>query len=138
MTVRNFKSLIKKAKENLNKIILQRNKEYGDFANIADFTNTFFINNITFITDRINALNDAEYNKAKTAIFMIGLKLARIENQIKIHEEQLNYIDSFTDFLGYLELLKQVNIKDLVLTCNVKSSKLHKTLIEYANEYLQT
>lgn len=127
-----FNKLIKQAKENLSDVLPQRNKEYGEFKKIAEFTNLFFINNMLSINERIREITQCQYDSVKTAIFMIGLKLARLENQT-----ENPHLDSITDFLGYLELLKQTKIKSLVLRCNLKTSKLHKNLIEYANAELQ-
>ena len=127
MEQKKFNTIMQKAQDNIKEILKQRNKEYGNFLNIANFTNDFFINNM----QNIDITETKEYNACKTAIFMLGLKLARIE------KDYTNpHFDSLSDFLGYLQLLKDLNIKDLKLHENKTASKLHKQLIEYANKEL--
>lgn len=127
MQTKEFNTIMQKAQESIKEILKQRNKEYGNFLNIADFTSTFFISNM----QNIDITKIKDYNACRVAIFMLGLKLARIEK-----DNTNPHFDSLVDFLGYLQLLKNLDIKDLQLIANKKSSQLHKQLIEYANKEL--
>lgn len=132
MKEREFRILMSSAKAQVKDILQERGKDYGDFSNIASFVNEFYITNIKSVMDRITEINDDEYNRAMVALFMLGLKLARLENN-----PENPHFDSVIDFLGYLELLKQVGIKGLELKNNLKCSTLHKKLIQYANNELK-
>lgn len=132
MKEREFKILMSKAKAQVKDILQERGKDYGSFSDVSSFVNEFYITNIKSVVDRITELNNDEYNRAMVALFMIGVKLARLENDV-----ENPHFDSVIDFLGYLELLKQVGIKDLELKNNRKCSTLHKRLIEYANNELK-
>ena len=132
MKEREFKILMSNAKAQLKEVLQQRSKEYGSFSDISSFVNEFYIANIKSVMDRITELNNDEYNRAMVALFMLGVKLARLEN-----ETENPHFDSVIDFLGYLELLKQVGIKGLELKNNLKCSTLHKKLIQYANNELK-
>lgn len=123
--------LIEKAKLELENTLKERGQQYGDFYNIASFCDDFYINNMQYIIDKMDSLDIKDFKSAKLAIFMLGVKLARIENNTK----NLHY-DSVLDFLGYLELLKRTHIKGLQLKANLECSSLHKKLIEYANNEL--
>ena len=109
-------------------ILQERGKNYGSFSDVSSFVNEFYITNIKSVVDRITEFNNDEYNRAMVALFMIGVKLARLENDV-----ENPHFDSVIDFLGYLELLKETGIKGLELKNNLKCSTLHKRLIEYAN-----
>ena len=132
MKEREFKILMSSAKAQLKEVLQERSKEYGSFSDIASFVNEFYIINIKSVMDRITELNNDEYNRAMVALFMLGVKLARLEN-----EAENPHFDSVIDFLGYLELLKQVGIKGLELKTHIKGSRLHKKLIQYANDELK-
>lgn len=132
MKEREFKILISNAKAQLKEVLQQRSKEYGSFSDISSFVNEFYVTNMRSVTEKIIHLNNDEYNRAMVAVFMLGLKLARLEN-----ETENPHFDSVLDFLGYLELLKEVGIKGLELKSNLKCSALHKRLIEYANYELK-
>lgn len=132
MKEREFSILMSKAKVQVKDILQERGKDYGSFAELSSFVNEFYITNIKSVVDRITELNNDEYNRAMVALFMIGVKLARLENDV-----ENPHFDSVIDFLGYLELLKQVGIKGLELKTHLKGSKLHKRLIEYANNELK-
>lgn len=110
----------------------ERGKDYGSFSDVSSFVNEFYITNIKSVVDRITELNNDEYNRAMVALFMLGVKLARLENDV-----ENPHFDSVIDFLGYLELLKETGIKGLELKNNLKCSTLHKRLIEYANNELK-
>lgn len=127
-----FSTLMSKAKAQVKDILQERRKDYGSFAELSSFVNEFYITNIKSVVDRITELNNDEYNRAMVALFMIGIKLARLENN-----PENPHFDTVIDFLGYLELLKQVGIKGLELKNNRKCSTLHKRLIEYANDELK-
>ena len=132
MKEREFKILMSNAKAQVKDILQERDKDYGSFAELSNFVNEFYITNIKSVVDRITELNNDEYNSAMVALFMLGVKLARIENNT-----ENPHFDSVIDFLVYLELLKQVGIKDLELKTHIKGSKLHKKLIQYANNELK-
>lgn len=132
MKEKEFKALMKRAEKQVKDILQERSKDYGSFSNIASFVNEFYITNIKSVMDRITELNNDEYNRAMVALFMLGVKLARLEN-----EAENPHFDSVIDFLGYLELLKQVGIKGLELKTHIQGSRLHKRLIEYANNELK-
>lgn len=132
MKEREFKILMSNAKAQVKDILQERGKGYGSFSDISSFANEFYITNIRSVMDRITELNNDEYNSAMVALFMLGVKLARIENS-----QENPHFDSVIGFLVYLELLKQVGIKDLELKTHIKGSKLHKKLIEYANNELK-
>lgn len=125
MKKKKFKKLMKKARKRIKKVLKERSKEYGEFSNIAYFTNRFFVNNLRFLHSK------DKHEKSKVAIFMLGLKLARLEK-----DNKSPHFDSIVDFLGYLQLLKNLNIKDLRLYPNYNASKLHKQLLKYANNKL--
>ncbi len=127
-----FRILIGNAKAQLKEVLQERGKEYGSFSDISSFVNEFYVTNMRSVTEKIIHLNNDEYNRAMVAVFMLGLKLARLEN-----ETENPHFDSVLDFLGYLELLKEVGIKGLELKSNLKCSALHKRLIEYANYELK-
>lgn len=132
MKEREFNILMSKAKVQVKDILQERGKNYGSFAELSSFVNEFYITNIKSVVDRITELNNDEYNRAMVALFMLGVKLARIEN-----DAENPHFDSVIDFLGYLELLKETGIKGLELKNNLKCSTLHKRLIEYANNELK-
>lgn len=132
MKEREFKILMSSAKVQVKDILQERSKDYGSFAELSSFVNEFYITNIKSVVDRITELNNDEYNRAMVALFMLGVKLARLENN-----PENPHFDSVIDFLGYLELLKQVGIKGLELKNNLKCSTLHKRLIQYANNELK-
>ena len=132
MKEREFSILMSKAKAQVKDILQERGKNYGSFSDVSSFVNEFYITNIKSVVDRITEFNNDEYNRAMVALFMIGVKLARLENNT-----ENPHFDSVVDFLGYLELLKHVGIKDLELKNNLKCSTLHKRLIEYANNELK-
>lgn len=132
MKEREFSILMSKAKEQVKDILQERGKDYGSFSDVSSFVNEFYITNIKSVVDRITELNNDEYNRAMVALFMIGIKLARLENDV-----ENPHFDSVIDFLGYLELLKETGIKGLELKNNLKCSTLHKRLIEYANNELK-
>ena len=132
MKEREFIILMSKAKVQVKDILQERGKDYGSFAELSSFVNEFYITNIKSVVDRITELNNDEYNRAMVALFMIGIKLARLENDV-----ENPHFDSVIDFLGYLELLKETGIKGLELKNNLKCSTLHKMLIEYANDELK-
>lgn len=132
MKEREFSILMSKAKAQVKDILQQRGKDYGSFAELSGFVNEFYITNIKSVVDRITELNNDEYNRAMVALFMLGIKLARLENDV-----ENPHFDSVIDFLGYLELLKETGIKGLELKNNLKCSTLHKRLIEYANNELK-
>ena len=132
MKEREFKILMSNAKAQVKDILQERGKDYGSFAELSSFVNEFYITNIKSVTDRITELNNDEYNRAMVALFMLGIKLARLENDV-----ENPHFDSVIDFLGYLELLKETGIKGLELKNNLKCSTLHKRLIEYANNELK-
>lgn len=132
MKEREFSILMSKAKVQVKDILQQRGKDYGSFAELSSFVNEFYITNIKSVVDRITELNNDEYNRAMVALFMLGIKLARLENDV-----ENPHFDSVIDFLGYLELLKETGIKGLELKNNLKCSTLHKRLIEYANNELK-
>ena len=131
MKEREFSILMSKAKAQVKDILQERGKDYGSFSDVSSFVNEFYITNIKSVVDRITELNNDEYNRAIVALFMLGVKLARIEN-----DAENPHFDSVIDFLGYLELLKETGIKGLELKNNLKCSTLHKRLIEYANNLL--
>lgn len=132
MKEREFSILMSKAKVQVKDILQQRGKVYGSFSDVSSFVNEFYINNIKSVLDRITELNNDEYSSAMVALFMLGIKLARLENDV-----ENPHFDSVIDFLGYLELLKETGIKGLELKNNIKCSTLHKRLIEYANNELK-
>lgn len=132
MKEREFSILMSEAKAQVKDILQERGKDYGSFAELSIFVNEFYITNIKSVIDRITELNNDEYSSAMVALFMLGIKLARLENNT-----ENPHFDSVIDFLGYLELLKQVGIKGLELKNNLKCSTLHKRLIEYANNELK-
>lgn len=132
MKEREFSILMSKAKAQVKDILQERGKNYGSFAELSSFVNEFYITNIKSVVDRIIELNIDEYNSANVALFMLGIKLARLENDV-----ENPHFDSVIDFLGYLELLKETGIKGLELKNNLKCSTLHKRLIEYANNELK-
>lgn len=132
MKEREFSILMSKAKVQVKDILQERGKDYGSFAELSSFVNEFYITNIKSVVDRITELNNEEYNRAMVALFMLGIKLARLENDV-----ENPHFDSVIDFLGYLELLKETGIKGLELKNNLKCSTLHKRLIEYANNELK-
>ena len=132
MKEREFKILMSKAKAQVKDILQDRGKNYGSFSDVSSFVNEFYITNIKSVVDRITEFNNDEYNRAMVALFMIGVKLARLENDV-----ENPHFDSVIDFLGYLELLKETGIKGLELKNNLKCSTLHKRLIEYANNELK-
>lgn len=127
-----FKILMSKAKAQVKDILQERRKDYGSFAELSSFVNEFYITNIKSVVDRITELNNDEYNRAVVALFMLGIKLARLENN-----PENPHFDSVIDFLGYLELLKETGVKGLELKNNRKCSTLNKRLIEYANNELK-
>ena len=132
MKEREFKILMSSAKAQVKDILQERGKNYGSFSDVSSFVNEFYITNIKSVVDRITEFNNDEYNRAMVALFMIGVKLARLENDV-----ENPHFDSVIDFLGYLELLKETGIKGLELKNNLKCSTLHKRLIEYANNELK-
>lgn len=132
MKEREFSILMSKAKVSVKDILQERGKDYGSFAELSSFVNEFYITNIKSVVDRITELNNDEYSSAMVALFMLGIKLARLENHV-----ENPHFDSVIDFLGYLELLKETGIKGLELKNNLKCSTLHKRLIEYANNELK-
>lgn len=132
MKEREFSILMSKAKAQVKDILQERGKDYGSFAELSSFVNEFYITNIKSVVDRITELNNDEYNRAMVALFMLGVKLARLENN-----PENPHFDSVIDFLGYLELLKETSIKGLELKNNRKCSTLHKRLIKYANNELK-
>ena len=132
MKEREFIILMSKAKAQVKDILQERGKDYGSFAELSSFVNEFYITNIKSVVDRITELNNDEYNRAMVALFMLGIKLGRLENN-----PENPHFDSVIDFLGYLELLKETSIKGLELKNNLKCSTLHKRLIEYANNELK-
>ena len=132
MKEREFIILMSKAKAQVKDILQERGKDYGSFAELSSFVNEFYITNIKSVVDRITELNNDEYNRAMVALFMLGIKLGRLENN-----PENPHFDSVIDFLGYLELLKETGIKGLELKNNLKCSTLHKRLIEYANNELK-
>ena len=132
MKEREFKILMSSAKAQVKDILQERGKNYGSFSDVSSFVNEFYITNIKSVVDRITELNNDEYSSAMVALFMIGVKLARLENDV-----ENPHFDSVIDFLGYLELLKETGIKGLELKNNLKCSTLHKMLIEYANNELK-
>ena len=132
MKEREFSILMSKAKAQVKDILQERGNNYGSFSDVSSFVNEFYITNIKSVVDRITEFNNDEYNRAMVALFMIGVKLARIENDV-----ENPHFDSVIDFLGYLELLKETGIKGLELKNNLKCSTLHKMLIEYANNELK-
>lgn len=109
MKEREFSILMSKAKVQVKDILQERGKDYGSFAELSSFVNEFYITNIKSVVDRITELNNDEYNRAMVALFMLGLKLARLENN-----PENPHFDSVIDFLGYLELLKETGIKGLL------------------------
>lgn len=127
-----FNALIKKGQKELKKVLSEREKEYGNFYDIADFVNSFFTGNMTYIVDILANIDVKDYKAIKVAVFMLGLKLARLEKDCNNP-----HFDSIVDFLGYLQLLKNTNIKGLKLYSVVGSSKLHKQLIDFANKELE-
>ena len=132
MKEREFSILMSNAKAQVKDILQERGKNYGSFSDVSSFVNEFYITNIKSVVDRITELNNDEYSSAMVALFMIGVKLARLENDV-----ENPHFDSVIDFLGYLELLKETGIKGLELKNNLKCSTLHKMLIEYANNELK-
>ena len=132
MKERDFIMLRSKAKAQVKDILQERRKIYGSFSDVSSFVNEFYITNIKSVVDRITELNNDEYNRAMVALFMLGIKLARLEN-----DAENPHFDSVIDFLGYLELLKETGIKGLELKNNLKCSTLNKRLIEYANNELK-
>ena len=132
MKEREFKILMSNAKAQVKDILQERGKDYGSFSDVSSFVNEFYITNIKSVVDRITELNNDEYNRAMVALFMLGIKLARLEN-----DAENPHFDSVIDFLGYLELLKETGIKGLELKNNLKCSTLHKSIIEYANNELK-
>ena len=132
MKEREFSILMSKAKAQVKGILQERGKNYGSFSDVSSFVNEFYITNIKSVVDRITEFNNDEYNRAMVALFMIGVKLARLEN-----DAENPHFDSVIDFLGYLELLTETGIKGLELKNNLKCSTLHKRLIEYANNELK-
>ena len=132
MKEREFSILMSSAKAQVKDILQERGKNYGSFSDVSSFVNEFYITNIKSVVDRITELNNDEYSSAMVALFMIGVKLARLENDV-----ENPHFDSVIDFLGYLELLKETGIKGLELKNNLKCSTLHKMLIEYANNELK-
>lgn len=127
-----FSTLMSKAKAQVKDILQERRKDYGSFAELSSFVNEFYITNIKSVVDRIAELNNDEYRSVVVALFMLGIKLARLENN-----PENPHFDSVIDFLGYLELLKETGIKGLELKNNRKCSTLNKRLIEYANNELK-
>lgn len=127
-----FSTLMSKAKAQVKDILQERSNDYGSFSDVSSFVNEFYITNIKSVVDRITELNNDEYRSAVVALFMLGIKLARLENN-----PENPHFDSVIDFLGYLELLKETGIKGLELKNNRKCSTLHKRLIEYANNELK-
>lgn len=132
MDKQGFLELMQRANVQVKDVLHERGKEYGNFVDIARFCIDFNLINSHQVIEHITQITDDEYKKAITSIFMIGIKLARIENDTtNVH------FDSVVDFLGYLEFLKEVNIKGFQLKTNINGSKLHKMLIEYANDVLK-
>ena len=127
-----FNALIEKGQKELKQVLCEREKEYGNFYDISEFVNTFFTSNMTYTTSMLANIDIKDFKAMKVAVFMLGLKLARLEK-----DNKNPHFDSIVDFLGYLHLLKSTNIKGLKLYCVVGSSKLHKQLIDFANKELE-
>lgn len=119
---------VKEARARVKEILNERGKDYGDFKKLSDFVMRFFKNNITKVDSF--ATKDSDYNAACVGLFMLGVKLARLENTPE-HD------DSLLDFFGYLELLESLDIvyedSKLNLKANTESSILHKALLEIVN-----
>lgn len=120
---------VEKARKRVKEILNERGKDYGDFKKLSDFVMKFFKQNISKVDNF--ATSDSDYNAACVGLFMLGVKLARLENTPE-HD------DSLLDFFGYLELIESLNItyedSKLVLYPNKESSMLHKALIEIVNK----
>lgn len=127
-----FEMLIKNAKDKITEVLQERNKEYGSFFDIADFTDRFFIANMKYTTDMLASVDIKDFKATKVAVFMLGLKLARIEK-----DYNNPHLDSIVDFLGYLHLLKQSSMKGFKLCSLCGTSKLHRQLIDFANKELE-
>ena len=109
MKEREFSTLMSKAKAQVKDILQERGKDYGSFSDVSSFVNEFYITNIKSVVDRITELNNDEYNRAMVALFMIGIKLARLENNPEmppettkkrhlIKEGVINHIKCYLEF----------------------------------------
>ena len=132
MKEREFSILMSKAKAQVKDILQERGKNYGSFSDVSRFVNEFYITNIKSVVDRITEFNNDEYNRAMVALFMIGVKLARLENDV-----ENPHFDSVIDLLGYQKQKKKKKKKRIEIKNNLKYSTLHKRLIEYANNELK-
>lgn len=124
----NIQNTIDKVKE----VLEQRGKEYGDFSVIANFVIKFHkenLKNINFCM-RNKYITIDKYNSIYIALYLMGLKLARLQNQP-------NHEDSVVDFFGYLELLMQTGVENLQLVCIEGMSDFNKILIDEANIMLK-
>lgn len=120
---------VKVARNRVKEILNERGKDYGDFKKLSDFVMKFFKQNISKVDSF--ATSESDYNAVCVGLFMLGVKLARLENTPE-HD------DSLLDFFGYLELIESLNIvyedSKLQLLPNKESSILHKALIEIVNK----
>lgn len=125
----NIQNAIDKAKE----IVKQRGEEYGDFGAIANFVIKFHKENLKNINIcmRYRYIADVDkYNCIYVALYLMGLKLARLENQP-------NHEDSVIDFFGYLDLLMRTGVTNLQLVYIKGMSDFNKSLIDEANIMLR-
>ena len=121
----NIQNAIDKVKE----VLEQRGKEYGDFSTIANFVIKFHkenLKNINLCMHNKYIADIDKYNSIYIALYLMGLKLARLQNQP-------NHEDSVIDFFGYLELLMQTEVRNLQLVYIEGMSDFNKSLIDEAN-----
>lgn len=116
-------------REDLEKLLLKKQRSYGDFMQNCIFTFDFYQKNLT--ENKILAtLEPAKQKSAYISLLMMGLKLARLRNQP-------NHEDSIADFFGYLELFrKNVGVK-IKIHLDTDSRELLKIRNE-ANKILES
>ncbi len=85
--------------EDLKKLLLKKQRDYGDFKQNCIFTFDFYQKNLTE-NQVLSTLEPERQKAAYISLLMMGLKLARLKNE-PTHEDSIN------DFFGYLELFKK-------------------------------
>lgn len=133
MQIEKFNALITEAESKLADVLKQRTQEYGSFQNIAIFANNFYLDNYKQLQSLFNnnKLTKDNYIACEVAVFMLGIKLARIKK-----DYESPHLDSAVDFLGYLKLFKShLQSNEFFIECFEMETKL-TPFLSYANKYI--
>lgn len=116
---------------NLNEIDLllaEKKKEYGDFKDIASYVMNFYKINIA-VNPHIQKFTKDKKDATKLTFIMLGLKLARLNIQ---SDNQ----DTLQDFYAYIRLFN-LNVNHKITLINVKNSTPQQIeLIKQANKII--